>query len=204
MTLKAGSGIRRRATASKGPVEKPFRRGRVWRAGRIMRATAMPPEALQAMTQWAFGQKDVAFVEAETAPDNKASPARPGKVRLCAGRDNGRGRPALRAGKAAHQLGAHLHAVRHEHRVWPSDHFQDQTAFPHGDRHEPRRSCSVYRVTGSEKKSREALRQQRHPRRVLRQRFASPVPERVGAAPSFHLLRCFFTVPYSFCRKQLI
>lgn len=30
-------------------------------------------EALQAMTQWAFGQKDVAFVEAETVPDNKAS-----------------------------------------------------------------------------------------------------------------------------------
>ena len=30
-------------------------------------------EALQAMTQWAFGQKDVVFVEAETAPDNKAS-----------------------------------------------------------------------------------------------------------------------------------
>ena len=30
-------------------------------------------EALQAMTQWAFSQKDVAFVEAETAPNNKAS-----------------------------------------------------------------------------------------------------------------------------------
>lgn len=30
-------------------------------------------EALQAMTQWAFGQKDVVFVEAETEPDNKAS-----------------------------------------------------------------------------------------------------------------------------------
>lgn len=30
-------------------------------------------EALQAMTQWAFGQKDVVFVEAETDPDNKAS-----------------------------------------------------------------------------------------------------------------------------------
>ena len=30
-------------------------------------------EALQAMTQWAFSQKDVVFVEAETAPDNKAS-----------------------------------------------------------------------------------------------------------------------------------
>ena len=30
-------------------------------------------EAVQAMTQWAFGQKDVVFVEAETAPDNKAS-----------------------------------------------------------------------------------------------------------------------------------
>lgn len=30
-------------------------------------------EALQAMTQWAFGQKDVVFVEAETAPGNKAS-----------------------------------------------------------------------------------------------------------------------------------
>lgn len=30
-------------------------------------------EALQAMTQWAFRQKDVVFVEAETAPDNKAS-----------------------------------------------------------------------------------------------------------------------------------
>lgn len=30
-------------------------------------------EALQAMTQWVFGQKDVVFVEAETAPDNKAS-----------------------------------------------------------------------------------------------------------------------------------
>lgn len=30
-------------------------------------------EALRAMTQWAFRQKDVVFVEAETAPDNKAS-----------------------------------------------------------------------------------------------------------------------------------
>lgn len=30
-------------------------------------------EALQAMTQWAFEQKDVMFVEAETAPDNRAS-----------------------------------------------------------------------------------------------------------------------------------
>ena len=30
-------------------------------------------EALQAMAQWAFQQKDVAFLEAETAPDNKAS-----------------------------------------------------------------------------------------------------------------------------------
>ena len=30
-------------------------------------------EALQSMTQWTFGQKDVAFVEAETVPDNKAS-----------------------------------------------------------------------------------------------------------------------------------
>ncbi len=30
-------------------------------------------EALQAMTQWAFSQKDVVFTEAETAPDNKAS-----------------------------------------------------------------------------------------------------------------------------------
>lgn len=30
-------------------------------------------EALQAMTQWAFSQKDVVFVEAETAPDNAAS-----------------------------------------------------------------------------------------------------------------------------------
>ena len=30
-------------------------------------------EALQAMTQWAFGQKDVVFVEAETAPENQAS-----------------------------------------------------------------------------------------------------------------------------------
>ncbi len=30
-------------------------------------------EAVQAMTRWAFSQKDVVFVEAETAPDNKAS-----------------------------------------------------------------------------------------------------------------------------------
>lgn len=30
-------------------------------------------EALQSLTKWAFGQKDVVFVEAETAPDNKAS-----------------------------------------------------------------------------------------------------------------------------------
>ena len=30
-------------------------------------------EAVRAMTQWAFRQKDVVFVEAETAPDNKAS-----------------------------------------------------------------------------------------------------------------------------------
>lgn len=30
-------------------------------------------EALKAMTQWAFGQKDVVFIEAEAAPDNAAS-----------------------------------------------------------------------------------------------------------------------------------
>ena len=30
-------------------------------------------EALKAMTQWAVQQKEVVFVEAETAPDNKAS-----------------------------------------------------------------------------------------------------------------------------------
>ena len=30
-------------------------------------------EAVQAMTRWAFSQKDVVFVEAETDPDNKAS-----------------------------------------------------------------------------------------------------------------------------------
>ena len=30
-------------------------------------------EAVQAMTQWAFQQKDVVFVEAETEPENKAS-----------------------------------------------------------------------------------------------------------------------------------
>ncbi len=30
-------------------------------------------EALQSMTQWAFSQKDVVFVEAETTPDNRAS-----------------------------------------------------------------------------------------------------------------------------------
>ena len=30
-------------------------------------------EAVQAMTQWAFGNSGVVFVEAETAPDNKAS-----------------------------------------------------------------------------------------------------------------------------------
>lgn len=30
-------------------------------------------EAVKAMTQWAFGNSDVAFVEAETEPDNKAS-----------------------------------------------------------------------------------------------------------------------------------
>lgn len=30
-------------------------------------------EALRAMTQWAFSQKDVVFVEAETVPDNRAS-----------------------------------------------------------------------------------------------------------------------------------
>ena len=30
-------------------------------------------EAVQAMTQWAFQQKDVVFVEAETDPENKAS-----------------------------------------------------------------------------------------------------------------------------------
>ena len=30
-------------------------------------------EAVQAMTKWAFGQKDVVFVEAETDPENRAS-----------------------------------------------------------------------------------------------------------------------------------
>ena len=30
-------------------------------------------EAVRAMTQWAFGQKDVVFVEAETDPENRAS-----------------------------------------------------------------------------------------------------------------------------------
>lgn len=30
-------------------------------------------EAVQAMTQWAFQQKDVVFAEAETEPENKVS-----------------------------------------------------------------------------------------------------------------------------------
>ena len=30
-------------------------------------------EAVQAMTQWAFGNEDVVFIEAETEPENRAS-----------------------------------------------------------------------------------------------------------------------------------
>ena len=49
----------------------------LWRSGTVFcrstRGQGYTTEAVQAMTQWAFQQKDVVFVEAETDPENKAS-----------------------------------------------------------------------------------------------------------------------------------
>lgn len=73
-------------------------------------------EAVQAMTQWAFQQKDVVFVEAETDPGEQGFAACSRKVRLCAGRNNEGGRPALCAGEPAFQPGIHLYAVWYRHR----------------------------------------------------------------------------------------
>ena len=73
-------------------------------------------EAVQAMTQWAFQQKDVVFVEAETDPENKASQRVLEKCGFVPDRTTGGGRPAFCAGEPAFQPGIHLYAVWYRHR----------------------------------------------------------------------------------------
>lgn len=73
-------------------------------------------EAVQAMTQWAFQQKDVVFVEAETDPENKASQRVLEKCGFVPDGTTGGERPALCAGEPAFQPGIHLYAVWYRHR----------------------------------------------------------------------------------------
>ena len=44
---------------------------------------------MQAMTQWAFQQKDIVFVDAETEPENKVSQCVPEKSGFVPGRTTG-------------------------------------------------------------------------------------------------------------------
>ena len=109
-------------------------------------------EALRAMTQWAFGQKEVVFIEAETAPDNAASKR---VLEKCGFAPDGTGEEgaAFRAGEPAYELVDDLYALRHCHR---NVHRADAraNALGHGDRHEPRRPCRYGAQQHREEKTR--------------------------------------------------
>ena len=117
-------------------------------------------EALRAMTQWAFNQKDVVFVEAETAPDNRASQR---VLEKCNFVPDGMGeegpRYVLESPLTNWSIVYMLFGMSIGMAV---GHFQDQMIFGMAI------GMSLGVLLGipynnSEKKNREALRQQRHP-----------------------------------------
>ena len=117
-------------------------------------------EALQAMTQWAFNQKDVVFVEAETVPDNQASQR---VLEKCGFAPDGMGiegpRFVLESALTNWSIIYMLFGMSIGMAI---GHFQDQMVYGMAI------GMSLGVLFGvpfnnSEKKKREALRQQRHP-----------------------------------------
>ena len=116
-------------------------------------------EALQAMTQWAFSQKDVVFVEAETAPDNRASQR---VLEKCGFAPDGTGREGERFVLESPLTNwSTVYMLFGMSLGMAVGRFQDQMVFGMAI------GMSLGVLVGillnnSEKKNREALRQQRH------------------------------------------
>ncbi len=118
-------------------------------------------EALQAMMQWAYGQKDVVFVEAETDPDNKASQR---VLEKCGFVPDGTGTEGPRFVLESPLTNwSPIYMLFGMSIGMAIGHFQDQMLWSMAI------GMSLGVLVGallnsSAKKSREALRQQRHPR----------------------------------------
>lgn len=118
-------------------------------------------EALQAMTQWAFSQKDVVFVEAETAPDNKASQRVLEKCGFVPDETTGKEGPRF-VSESPLTNWSPIYMLFGMSIGMAIGHFQDQMVFGMAI------GMSLGVLVGSllnnsANKSREALRQQRHP-----------------------------------------
>lgn len=98
-------------------------------------------EAVQAMTRWAFSQKDVVFVEAETDPGNKASQRILEKCGFVPDGTMGEEGPRfVLESPMTNQTPIYIYAVRHRHRyVHRADARPD--ALGDGARHRPWRAC---------------------------------------------------------------
>ena len=116
-------------------------------------------EALRAMTQWAFNQKDVIFVEAETTPNNKASQR---VLEKCGFAPDGVGAEGPRFVRESSLTNWSIVYMLFGMSIGMAiGHFQDQMVFGMAI------GMSLGILFGvpfnnSEKKKREALRQQRH------------------------------------------
>lgn len=116
-------------------------------------------EALQAMTQWAFNQKGVVFVEAETAPDNEATQR---VLEKCGFVMDGMGAEGLRFVLESPPTNWSVVYMLFGMSIGMAiGHFQDQMVYGMAI------GMSLGVLLGvpfnnSEKKNREALRQQRH------------------------------------------
>ena len=73
-------------------------------------------EAVQAMTPMGVSAEGCGVCGGRNRPGEQGFAACSRKVRLCAGRNNGGGRPAFCAGEPAFQPGIHLYAVWYRHR----------------------------------------------------------------------------------------
>lgn len=117
-------------------------------------------EALRAMTEWAFSQKDVVLVEAETAPDNKASQR---VLEKCGFVPDGMGKEGLRFVLESPLTNWSIVYMLFGMSIGMAiGHFQNQMVYGMAI------GMSLGVLFGipfnnSEKKKREALRQQRHP-----------------------------------------
>ncbi len=113
------------------------------------------------MTQWAFSQKDVVFVEAETAPDNKASQRVLEKCGFVPDETTGKEGPRF-VSESPLTNWSPIYMLFGMSIGMAIGHFQDQMVFGMAI------GMSLGVLVGSllnnsANKSREALRQQRHP-----------------------------------------